>query len=159
LGATILDLVTKDESSEPPYRFGEGVTLLESGIPRPICVETGIWFYPSLPAALRGKRLSYPGIAELLTVDEASRELVLRDDMEAIVETAKQRGVILGNRLWRERLTPEGLDSGLKELDGVDGETGDDLQKLFDERCVEGDEQLRRFFGAVVFQDDSNSER
>jgi hypothetical protein len=155
LAATVLDLVLPDERRRQPVTFGDGVTLRASADERPICVETGIWFYPTLPAALRGRRLAYPGIAELLDVDEVSRELVLRSEMEGIVETAKQRGVILGNRMWREKLTPEGLESGLIDLPGIEeeGESAD-LRELFDDRCVNGDTRLRRFFGAVVYQKD-----
>jgi hypothetical protein len=152
LAATILDLVIRDG---PGGSFGDGVTLRAGAVERPICVETGIWFYPTLPAALQGRRLEYPGIAELLAVDEVSRELVLRSDMEEIVETAKQRGVILGRRIWRERLTPEGLEAGLTDLPGIeDGAGSVDLRKLFDERCVNPDARLRRFFEAVVYQND-----
>jgi hypothetical protein len=79
--------------------------------------------------------------------------MVLRDDFEREVESAKERGLILGNRLYREQLTPHGLEKEIVELEGPDA-VGDelDLARLFEERCVEGDENLRRFYGAVVFE-------
>lgn len=155
VGATVLDVVGVNSSDTHTGRFGDGLTLREETVERPICVETGIWFFPTLPAALRGERLEYPGVAGLLDVDAESRELVLRSDMERIVETAKQRGVILGNRIWWERLTPNGLDASLEELDGIAAGTDRvDLRNLFEQRCIDGDAKLRRFFDAVIYQND-----
>ena len=79
---------------------------MDSDHERPICVETGIWFWPGRPPGLKGQRLDYPGISQLLAMDVGSREMVLRLEMENLVESAKERGLILGNRLWSEQLTP-----------------------------------------------------
>ncbi len=149
LGATVLELALP--SDESPRRFGEGVSLLAAGESRPICVETGIWFWPTLPAGLVGDRLEYPGIAALLDL-ASTREMVLRTDMEALVETSKERGLVLGNRLWRERLTPRGLERELQQLEGLTPTSdGVDLAERFEHRCIQGDPNLTRMLGAVLF--------
>jgi arylsulfatase A-like enzyme len=162
LGATVLDLVAPEDLQNHSSRFGDGISLRDEMVERPVCVETGLWFFPLLPAALHGKRLEYPEVAELLDIDETSRELVLRSDMEAIVESSKQRGLILGNQVWKERLTPRGLQASSAVLPGVGVEDRAefvDLQKMFEQRCVDGDGKLRRFFGAVVYQNDEHRSR
>lgn len=148
LGATLLGLVLGQRGRE----FGDGLDLLVGGSPRPICVETGLWFFPRLPLGLQGRRLEYPGIAELLELDAGTREFVLRPDVVARVETAKARGLVLGARLWTEELMPSGRQTALRRLPGVTpaGET-DDIAALFEKRCVAGDPSLARFLDAVVW--------
>ncbi len=149
LPATALDLVDPRGRTRT---FGQGLSLMEKGVARPICVETGIWFWPGRPKGLVGQRLDYPGISELLEVDETTREMVLRTGMEALVETAKERGIIVGNRLWREQLTPDGLSARMEDLTEVKPWPGSfDLKALFEQRCVLGDPLLSRLYGAVVF--------
>lgn len=149
LGATVLELVLPNDES--PRRFGEGVSLFADGEPRPICVETGIWFWPTLPSGLIGERLEYPGIAELLELG-ATREMVLRREVESLVETSKERGLVLGNRMWRERLTPRGLERELLELEEVSPAVErSDLASQFEGRCIEGDPNLTRMLGTVLF--------
>jgi hypothetical protein len=148
LGATLLGLV--DPARET---FGDGVSLFAPVPDRPLCLETGIWFWPTLPAGLRGRRLVYPGIAELLELDPGTREMVLRRDLQVMVESAKRRGLVLGARLWLEQLTPGGHEAEERALPGVDPQgVGVDLKRLFDERCVAGDPRLQRFLGAVVYR-------
>jgi len=149
LAATVLALL------EPgaPREFGHGASLLEPSVERPICVESEIWYWPGRPLGLAGKRLDYPGISELLELEPATREMVLRDDVETEIESAKERGLVLGRRLYREQLTPGGLEKETVLLEGPDPAGEDvDLAKLFQERCVDGDEYLRRLYGAVVFE-------
>jgi len=70
----------------------------------------------------------------------ANREIVLRDDRVQEVESAKQRGVVLGRRLFTEQLTPAGRESRVAQIAGVRTEYEDvDLPALFQERCVSGD--------------------
>jgi arylsulfatase A-like enzyme len=149
LASTVLSLLEPEASPD----FGHGASLLQPNVTRPVCVETGIWFWPGRPLGLAGRRLDYPGISELLELEPSTREMVLRDDREREVESAKERGLVLGRRLYREQLTPEGLEKGIVLLEGPDpaGE-GVDLARLFQERCVDGDEHLRRLYGAVVFE-------
>jgi hypothetical protein len=150
LPATLLQLVDQRRGQT---RFGDGFSLLAPDAPRPLCVETGIWFWPSRPPGLNGQRLEYPGIAELVTVDSPTRELVLKPELNVIVETAKERGLVLGNRLWRERLTPRGHRARLDVLPGVAAQFGDiDLPSLFEERCVAGDPHLVRLLDAIVYR-------
>jgi arylsulfatase A-like enzyme len=148
LGATLLGLVEGRRGRE----FGDGLDLLVQGASRPVCVETGLWYFPRLPLGLQGRRLTYPGIAELLSVDPATHELVLRPDVVGRVETAKARGLVLGARLWTEQLLPWGRQAGLRALSAVPpaSETGNPEQ-LFDARCLAGDPALGRFLGAVVW--------
>lgn len=150
IAATVLSLLEPGGASR---EFGHSVSLLEPEVERPICVESEIWYWPGRPLGLAGKRLDYPGISELLELEPSTREMVLRDDMEREVESAKERGLLLGRRLYREQLTPGGLEKELVLLEGPDP-AGDevDLADLFQERCVEGDESLRRLYGAVVFE-------
>jgi hypothetical protein len=134
-------------------RFGDALDLRTPGADRPVCVETGIWFFPTLPAGLRGRRLQYPGIAELLDLDPPSREIVLRKDAVPIVESAKVRGVALGSRVYTEQLTPRGRETLLRHLPGVAPAREDvDLARLFEERCVAGDPSLERVLGGVVWK-------
>ena len=147
LPATVLDLL--DDAT----RFGHGVSLLDNDATRPICVETGIWFWPSRPKGLQGRRLDYPGISALLDLDTKTREMVLKTEIESLVESAKERGLILANRLYREQLTPNGFEREIIELPGLDGPEEDtDLEALFQARCVDGDPLLSRLYGAVVFE-------
>jgi hypothetical protein len=133
--------------------FGHGASLNDPDVARPICVESEIWYWPGRPLGLAGRRLDYPGISELLELEPTTREMVLREDKEREVESAKERGLLLGRRLYREQLTPSGLEKETVLLEGPDPASEDiDLQKLFQERCVEGDENLRRLYGAVVFE-------
>ncbi|MGH9392040.1 MAG: sulfatase-like hydrolase/transferase, partial [Vicinamibacteria bacterium] len=150
LAATVLSLLEPGSASR---EFGHGASLLDPDVARPICVETGIWFWPGRPLGLAGRRLDYPGISELLDLEPSSREMVLRDGMEREVESAKERGLVLGRRLYREQLTPGGLEKEIVLLEGPEP-TGEeiDLAKLFQERCVDGDDNLRRLYGAVVFE-------
>ena len=148
LGATLLGLVEKKTGRT----FGDGLDLLVEGVTRPTCVETGLWFFPRLPLGLQGRRLEYPGIAELLDVDPGTRELVLRPDVVARVESAKARGLVLGARMWTEQLLPSGRRAGLQRLPGVTpAAESADLAALFEERCVAGDPALARFLDAVVW--------
>ncbi len=148
LAATVLSILDPVGDRE----FGQGASLLDA-VSRPICVETGIWFWPGRPLGLAGKRLDYPGIAELLELEPSTREMVLKSDMEREVESAKERGLLLGRRLYREQLTPRGLEKEIVLLDGPDPAGEDvDLAGLFEDRCVESDENLRRLYGAVVFE-------
>jgi len=150
LAATVLSVLEPGGASR---ELGHGASLLDANVARPICVETGIWFWPGRPLGLAGRRLDYPGISELLELEPSTREMVLRDDMEREVESAKERGLILGQRLYRQQLTPSGLEKEIVLLEGPDPWGEDvDLPKLFQERCVEGDENLRRLYGAVVFE-------
>jgi hypothetical protein len=150
LGATVLSLL---ESGGASRKLGHGASLLDTEISRPICVESEIWYWPGRPLGLLGKRLDYPGISELLELEPTTREMVLRNDREMEVESAKERGLVLGRRLYREQLTPGGLEKEVVLLEGPDpaGEEVD-LAKLFQERCVDGDENLGRLHGAVVFE-------
>jgi Sulfatase len=151
LPATILSLV------EPgaPGGFGEGVSLFDAEVERPICLETGIWFWPGRPLGLAGRRLDYPGISELLELEPRTREMVLRPDRESLVESAKERALVLGDRLYREQMTPHGLERetlSLPEIEPTKPAKDVDLEKLFQERCVDSDPNLRRLYGAVVFE-------
>ena len=149
LAPTVLALL---EPGGAAREFGHGASLLGPDVARPICVETGIWFWPGRPLGLSGRRLDYPGISELLDLEPSTREMVLREDMEREVESAKERGLVLGRRLYREQLTPGGLEKKIVLLEGPDPAFEEvDLAKIFQERCVEGDENLRRLYGAVVF--------
>jgi Sulfatase len=149
LPATALDLL---DPGRGRLAFGDGLSLLDKEALRPVCVETGLWFWPGRPLGLIGQRLDYPGISALLEIDDATREMVLRDDMEPLVETAKERGIVVGNRLWREQLTPQGLATSLVELPGLDPVRGNiDVKALFEERCILGDPLLARLYGTVVF--------
>ncbi len=81
--------------------------------------------------------------------------MVLRANMEDLVESAKERAVVLGNRLYREQMTPHGLEKEIVPLAGIEPSKATesvDLEKLFEERCVDGDPNLRRLYGAVVFE-------
>lgn len=148
LPATILDRLAPGGDR----RFGDGVSLFADGVARPVCVETEIWFWPDLPAGLRGRRLQYPGISELLEMDPSTRQLALRADAVALVETAKDRGIVLGRRLWHQRLTPRGLLVEEQEMRSVEEFRPEaDLAALFEQRCVGQDPRLARLFGAVVF--------
>ena len=150
LAATVLSILEPGGASR---ELGLGASLLDANVARPICVETGIWFWPGRPLGLARRRLDYPGISELLELEPSTREMALRDDMEQEVESAKERGVVLGRRLYREQLTPSGLEKEIVLLEGPDPSGEEvDLAKLFQERCVEGDENLRRLYGAVVFE-------
>ena len=148
LGATLLGLVEKRDGR----RFGDGLDLRLEGVLRPACLETGIWFFPGLPRGLEGRRLRYPGIAELLELDPRTGGFVLRRERVASVESMKARGLVLGSRLWTEQLTPAGRQTELRRLAGIppDGEDVD-IVALFEERCVGGDPALARHLDAVVW--------
>jgi hypothetical protein len=148
LGATLLGLV----EGRRGRTLGDGVDLLVEGVPRPTCVETGLWFFPRLPLGLQGRRLVYPGIAELLEVDPGTRELVLRRDVVARVESAKARGLVLGARMWTEQLVPSGRRAELRRLPGITpADEIADMEASFEERCIAGDPALARFLDAVVW--------
>jgi hypothetical protein len=152
LAPTLLELLVPGPR---PRRFGDGVSLLSApDEPRPICVETGLWFWPDLPRGLRGRRLSYPGIADLLELDGPTREMVVRRDRETLVETAKARGLVLGNRLRVEQLLPGGRTVTERELPEIApaAPAGADLAALFEERCLAGDPRLERYLGSVVWR-------
>jgi sulfatase-like protein len=147
LGATVLGLIEGDSKRV----FGDGVSLLHDA-PRPLCVETGLWFWPDRPAALRGKRLTYPPISELLEVLPGSRELGIALDTIPLVESLKDRGVLLGRRYWHEQLTPRGRVAELLTIPGIEPrDEAADLAALFGSRCVTGDEHLRRYYDGVVY--------
>ena len=147
LPATVLDVLGGSTT------FGHGTSLLEERSERPVCVETGIWFWPSRPLGLRGSRLDYPSISELLELEPSTREMILKPEMESLVESAKERGVILGNRLYREQPTPSGLERETLVLPGLKAAHENvNLPQLFEERCVDGDASLSRLYGAIVFE-------
>ena len=148
LAATLLALAL----GEPGRSYGDGLDLFVEGVARPTCLETGLWFFPRLPLGLRGRRLEYPGIADLLEVEPRSRELVLREDVTSRVESSKARAIILGARLWTEQLTPAGRRTALVRLEGIPrAPEEEDLAALFEERCVRGDPALARYLDAVVW--------
>jgi arylsulfatase A-like enzyme len=148
LGATLLGIVEGREGR----RFGDGVDLRLSGVPRPACVETGIWFFPGLPRGLEGRRLHYPGIADLIALDARTGALVLRPEWVPGVESMKARGLVLGRRVFREQLVPKGRRTELEELPGVEPSCeAADLEALFEVLCVEGDRALARRLGAVAW--------
>jgi hypothetical protein len=150
LAATVLSLLGGPGA---PREFGHGTTLFDDSIPRPICVESEIWYWPGRPLGLAGKRLDYPGISELLELEPSTREMVLRKDMEVLVESAKERALLLGNLLYREQLTPSGLEKETVAVEGPEPSWRDvDLKALFEERCVSADPNLRRLYGALVFE-------
>lgn len=143
LPATVLDLL------DGPRELGDGVTLLETDVVRPVCVETGIWLEPGE----RGSGLDYPGISRLVEIDPSSDELVLRTKAEPVVENAKARGLVLGHRLYREQMTTQGVEQQTISLDGpTPASLETDLATLFQERCVAVDPNLSRLYGAVVFE-------
>lgn len=149
LAATVLGLLEGGAAHE--RTFGDGVSLLAS-VSRPLCVETGLWFWPDRPPALRGQRLQYPPISELLEILPGTRELGVQLGQIPLVESAKDRGVLLGRRYWHERLTPAGRVAELVTLPGIEPRDEQvDLRALFESRCVEGDPRLRRFYDAVVY--------
>lgn len=148
LPATILSLLEPGAGG-----FGQGVSLFTEA-ERPICLETGIWFWPGRPLGLVGRRLQYPGISELLELEPRTREMVLRADKESLVESAKERALVLGDRLYREQMTPHGLEKEILSLPGIEPSKRSesvDLERLFEDRCVDSDPNLRRLYGAVVF--------
>lgn len=148
LPATVLSLVDPGH----PQTFGDGASLFADVGPRPVCVETAVWFWPDLPATLRGNRLEYEPISRLLEVEPLSRAFVLRADRIGATEDAKDRGVILGNRLWHQRATPRGLYSELLRLSGpAPGYEDVDLPSLFQKRCIAGDPELAQVLDAVVY--------
>jgi arylsulfatase A-like enzyme len=150
MGATLLGLIHK---SPQPVRFGDGVSLLAADQERPLCLETGIWFWPDLPVPLRGRRLTYPAVSELLEVLPHSREMALKSEFEIPVETFKERGLVLGDRFFHQRLTPVGLETAVDTFRGpTPASTTVDLAALFEQRCVAGDPHLRRFQGALVYE-------
>jgi len=147
LPATVLRLVEPGRDAS----FGDGTSLFAAPSPRPICVETALWFWPDLPKALRGERLEYEPVSQLLEVEAGSRALVLRADRATAVEDAKDRGVVLGHRLYHQRTGPRGIRAETVEIEGIAPEWGDvDLPSLFRERCVEGDPDLALVLGGVV---------
>jgi arylsulfatase A-like enzyme len=155
LPATILPLLKQPWDTNV---FGDGLSLFAKG-PRPICVETGIWFWPTFPPALRGQRLTYAPISGLVEVDAQTREIVLRREDVASVETYKERGLVWDNLLWRERLTPSGRTTEVAVVPGVEPPSeAHDLRRAFEERCVDGDPSLRRFMGAIVHRPQAGSE-
>jgi len=148
LAPTVLGLLRP----QAPPTFGDGLSLFADG-PRPICVETGIWFWPDLPAGLRGHRLTYPAVDRLLEVSPESREIVIRRDRMAQVETYKERGLLWGARLWHERATPTGRLAELVAVPGVEDDAAapGDLREAFEQRCVDGDPRLRRLYDNIAF--------
>jgi hypothetical protein len=147
LPATVLELLGLGARDMP---FGAGRSLLDETAPRPLCVETGLWFWPDRPPSLEGRRLTYPAISELLTLDEHTRELVLAPEHAVIVETAKARGLVLGDRATWIRPTPDGVATGMESLHGVAPGAAADLEAEFWSRCVDGDPSLERYLGLVV---------
>ncbi len=146
LPATLLDALGRGG------RFGDGASLLAEAGPRPLCVETGLWFWPSFPRGMIGERLEYGGLSQLLEVDDATRQIVLRRDRQTLVESAKHRGLILGHRLWTESPTPHGLVTAEVRLPGVAPALAEeDLAQIFEQRCVQGDPALARVLGLVVW--------
>ena len=146
LPATLLDALGRGG------RFGDGASLLAEAGPRPLCVETGLWFWPSFPRGMIGERLEYGSLSQLLEVDAATRQIVLRRDRQALVESAKHRGLILGHRLWTESPTPHGLVTAEVSLPGVaPAQAEADLAQIFEQRCVQGDPALARVLGLVVW--------
>lgn len=148
LPATVLDRLGISKT------FGQGTSLFDEGAPRPACVETGIWFSPKEPPALRGERLTYAPIADLLEIEPSTGMTALRRDRESLVETTKARGLILGGQLYHEQLTPEGPARTVRSFDGVEAPVADahELARLFEKRCIDGDENLSRLYGTVVFE-------
>ena len=99
-----------------------------------------------------GERLEYGSLSQLLEVDAATRQIVLRRDRQALVESAKHRGLILGHRLWTESPTPHGLVTAEVSLPGVaPAQAEADLAQIFEQRCVQGDPALARVLGLVVW--------
>ncbi|MET0552750.1 MAG: sulfatase-like hydrolase/transferase [Vicinamibacteria bacterium] len=149
LGATLLDLAGAAGRDEG---FGDGISLFREAAARPLCVETDMWFWPDRPEGLVGRRLTYPGIGSLLVLDPATRQVHLGPEHRPRVESSKERGLVLGHRLWHERPTPTGLLREELVLPGVPARDADaDLRALFETRCVAGDPSLARFMGAVVY--------
>ena len=148
LAATVLALLGAAPSGEP---FGDGVSLF-SQVPRPLCVETDMWFWPDRPRGLAGHRLTYPGIGALLALDVKTRQIHLGPGHVSRVESSKDRGLVLGHRMWHERLTPTGILREEVRLPGVpDEQAGVDLPALFESRCVAGDAALARLLGGIVY--------
>lgn len=151
IGATILGLLAPSPGAA--RRFGEGVSLFDENVDRPLCVETGEWFWPNLPQALRGRRLEYAPISQLLEVFPGTREMGVKTDQVPMVESAKERGVVLGRRYWHEQPTPGGRRAELGEIARVDPRsTETDLPRLFETRCVAGDPHLRRWYDVVAYK-------
>jgi arylsulfatase A-like enzyme len=147
LPATVLRLVDPSRDA----RFGSGISLLEAAVERPVCVETAVWFWPDSPASLRGERLVYEPVSQLLEVEPGSRALVLRSDRVTATEDAKDRGIVLGNRLWHQRSSPRGIRTEELRMAGVNPAHDDvDLAQLFRQRCVDSDPELAFLLGAVV---------
>jgi arylsulfatase A-like enzyme len=148
LGATLLGLV----EGRRGRGLGDGLDLFADHASRPLCVETGIWFFPRLPAGLVGRRLEYPGIAELVEVAPPDGEFVLRREWVATVESYKARGLVLGERLYVEQPTPAGRQEEVKLLGTEVSAGAADVASLFEERCVAGDPSLGRFLGGIVWR-------
>ena len=154
LPATILDYLNLRPS---PVQFGDGISLFEKEVRRPLCVETGLWFFPDSPAGLANRRLQYPGIADLLELVPDTREMILKPHKKAEVEAAKFRGLINGNRSFVISPTREGLQTSVEPLKGVSMREGaealttEELESEFWTRCVENDPQLSGFFGSVRY--------
>jgi len=159
LGATVLGIVEGREG-RAGRRFGDGVDLRLAGVARPSCVETGIWFFPGLPRGLEGRRLHYPGIADLIALDARTGAFVLRPEWVPGVESMKARGLVLGRRVFREQLVPEGRRTAIEVLAGVEPSCeAADLEALFEVRCVEGDQALARRLDAVVWAGEAGDAR
>ncbi len=81
--------------------FMKGIDLIKSLsqnslVNLPCYLETGLWYKPEIPRIKESKRIFYPGIKELLTVDELTDELILKRRYREIVIQAKHRAIIRG---------------------------------------------------------------
>lgn len=74
------------------------LSYLERGKPLPERVlsgETGLWFDPSIKPPHQAGRMIYPAVTSLLEADDRG-ELVLKEDWEEAVMTAKHRCILAG---------------------------------------------------------------
>ncbi len=73
--------------------------------------ETEIWFAPKGDLFFQKKRLHYPGISQLLNFDlGGSDDIVLKDEFEDLLVTARHRSLIVGDYKLIYMPTQEGIE-------------------------------------------------
>jgi arylsulfatase A-like enzyme len=99
IAPTILDFLGQDHptmtgiSHLPAILHG-----VEQPVPEGAFSETGIWFSNKGNSHFQKTRIDYPSISQLLSFDPGgTKEVVLNEKYENIIETAKHRSLIVGD--------------------------------------------------------------
>lgn len=119
IAPTILDLLAMPGDSAMEGRSLR--RIMETGrdeTPRPVFLETGLWFSATSGAAFQSERYLYPDVSRFCEVDKLDgSQIVVQQSYAPLLVTAKHRAIISGGKKLIYKPLPDGVQWELYDVE------------------------------------------